>query len=60
MNTPLKGKALEEIERRTNAGKELASRFPELKGVSFAEFLEKCPLDLDFITANEMYEALQD
>jgi len=50
----------DEIERRTKAGCLLAKKFPELRGLSFDEFLEALPLDLDFITTHEMYEALQE
>lgn len=48
-----------EIERRSTLGYELAKKYPELRGLSFPDFLEKCPLDLDFITASEMHEALE-
>lgn len=47
-----------EIVNRTETGKLLAAKLPELKGGTFSEFLQKCPLDLDFITANEMYKAI--
>lgn len=51
----------QEITRREQMGKLLAEKFPELRGLSYDEFLEKCPLvsDLDFITLYEMYKALQ-
>lgn len=54
----MKDIALLEITRRTNSAKKLAKFFPELKGLSFQEMLEKCPVDLDFITANELHKAL--
>lgn len=46
------------IEERINNGKLLANKFPELKGLSFTEFMDKLPIELDFITANEMYDEL--
>lgn len=50
---------MEEISRRKNLGNTLAEKFPELKGLSWVEFLEKNPIDCDFITAHEMWEALK-
>lgn len=43
-------------------GQQLAQKFPELKRDSFEEFVENlydAGLELDFITANEMFEALK-
>jgi len=48
----------QEITERSKRGYLLASKFPELKGLSWEEFLLKLPVDLDFITANQMFEAL--
>lgn len=47
-----------EIERRTNTAEKLAKKFPELKGLTFEEFLSKLPLELDFITTSEMFKHL--
>ena len=47
-----------EIKKRGDTGKLLAKKFSEYKGLSWKEFLLKMPLDLDFITACEMYEEL--
>lgn len=47
-----------EIDLRSSSGKILAEKFSELKGLSYVDFLKNCPLELDFITSNEMYEAL--
>ncbi len=47
-----------EIERRSLNGKKLAKKFPELKGLSYEKFMEKLPIDLDFITSCEMYDEL--
>lgn len=50
-----------EIERRSERGKRLASRFADLpKGLSFTEFLLHPLIDdlnLDFVTASEMFDA---
>lgn len=46
------------IEERTNAGKALAVKFPELKGLPIGLMLSKLPMELDFITGNEMWLAL--
>lgn len=46
------------IAERTESAQELAKKFPELKGLSWMEFLEKLPMPLDFITASEMYDAI--
>jgi hypothetical protein len=46
------------IKERSNAGKLLAKKFPELKGLTYSEFLMKLPIELDFITSCEMYEAI--
>ena len=46
------------IQNRTSSGKLLAKKFPELKGLSWKKFQEKLPMELDFITANEMFKAL--
>ena len=58
------GKVLDnEIERREAQGRELAKRFPELKGLSFIDFLHKirqAGLGLDFIRENAMHEALNE
>jgi hypothetical protein len=55
------GAVLEDtIAHRTAAGKELAAKFPELKGLSFEEFVYRLPMDLDFITASEMYDAINE
>lgn len=52
-----------EIERRSERAKRLAKRFNSLpKGMSFVEFLlhpEIDALELDFVTASEMYDAYQ-
>lgn len=45
------------MDRQKN-GKMLAKKFPELKGLSWKKFIEKLPMGLDFITANEMFKAL--
>lgn len=49
------------IEARSQRGKRLAKRFADLpKGLSFREFLlhpDVADLDLDFITAHQMFEA---
>ena len=50
----------DEIQKRGQAGKLLASKFPELAGLSWIKFQEQCPLRLDFITACEMYDALNE
>jgi len=47
-----------EITKREQTGKLLALKFPELAGLSWIEFQERCPLRLDFITACEMYDTL--
>lgn len=49
----------QEIARRARVGKLLAQKFPELAGLSYAEFIERCPFDLDFITSCEMHDALR-
>ena len=46
------------IKERIEIGKDLAKRYPKLKGLSFEKFIEKLPLDLSFIEASEMYKAL--
>ena len=46
----------EEIKRRTENAKKLADKFPELKGLSFDQFIEKLPMELDFVTLSEMYD----
>ncbi len=46
------------IKGRSNNGEKLAKKFKELKGLSFSEFMDKLPMELDFITANEMFRAL--
>ena len=46
------------INKRNQNASKLAKKFPELKGLSFEEMLEKIPIELDFITANELYEKL--
>lgn len=46
---------------RKKMGQNLAKHYSKLKGLSFAEFIEKIPpelVDLDFITMSEMYNAL--
>lgn len=51
-----------EIARRTVTAKVLASKFQELKRDTFREFLlavDEAGLDLDFITASQMFEALK-
>ena len=48
----------EEISHRSSVGKLLAKKFPELKGLTYGEFVLKCPLDLDFITGCEMFDEL--
>lgn len=48
----------EEIKRRTSNAKLLAKKFPELKGLTYKEFLRQLPIDLDFVTSSEMYEEL--
>ncbi len=48
----------QEIGRRGRNGYLLAKKFPELRGLTWTKFLKKLPIDLDFITANEMFEAL--
>lgn len=49
------------LERRAERGKKLAKRFSDLpKGLTWKEFLlhpEIGALELDFITAHQMYEA---
>ena len=47
-----------EIKRRSNNAIELAKRFPDLRGLSFEKMLMKLPMDLDFITASELFEEL--
>lgn len=51
----------EEIRRRTERGKQLAKRYPDLKGLGYPAFLnrilDELP-DMDFITSSEMYDAL--
>lgn len=47
-----------EILRRQSNAEELAKKFPELRGLSYVEFLKKLPMDLDFITSSQMHEAL--
>ena len=46
------------IEERTKNAKVLAKKFPELKGLSFGDFCEKLPMELDFVTTAEMFEVL--
>lgn len=46
------------IKERSNNGRLLAKKFPELRGLSWKEFYRKLPMELDFITANEMFEEL--
>ena len=46
------------IKERTETAKLLASKFPELIGLSYEDFLMNCPIELDFITSCEMYKAL--
>lgn len=46
------------IEERTNNAKKLAKKFPEFKGLSWTEFLEKLPMELDFVTKSEMFDAI--
>jgi hypothetical protein len=51
----------DELKRRAENGKRLAKQFPELKGLAWAEFLVRLAEvqpDLDFVTASEMYDAL--
>lgn len=45
-----------EIKARENLGKELAKKYPELKGLPFEEFILKIPPDTNFITASVMFE----
>ena len=50
-----------EIARREAAGKKLAEKFPEWRGLDYGEFLLKLDetgLDLPFITACTMHEEL--
>jgi hypothetical protein len=51
------------IEARSERGKRLAKRFADIpKGLSFPEFLmqsDVADLDLDFITAHQMFEAYE-
>lgn len=49
----------EEVALREFKGKALAEKFPELKGLSWIEFMGKLPIPLDFIIAHEMWEALK-
>ena len=46
------------VNNRISNGKKLAKKFPELKGLSFNKFMEKLPMELDFITASEMHKEL--
>jgi hypothetical protein len=48
----------DEISQRSSNGQLLAKKFPELKGLSYQEFLLKLPINVDFITGCEMYDAL--
>ena len=48
----------EVIGKRTANAKLLAKKFPEFRGLSYSEFSEKLPIELDFITSCEMFEAL--
>ena len=49
-----------EIERRTERGKRLAEKYPELKGKTFTEFADAMlqEMEIDFVTCCEMYDAL--
>ena len=53
---------IKEIKKRTNQGQKLAIRYPKLNRKTYKEFLiasREAGLDLDFVTSNEMFEALQ-
>lgn len=55
--------ANKEIARRKANGRLLAKKFPELKGLGWFEFTQKLPIELvelDYITAREMWETLKD
>lgn len=47
-----------EIESRKSNAKKLAKKFPELKGLSYPEMLEKLPMELDFVTSSSLHEQL--
>ena len=40
---------------QSEVGKILASKFPELKRLSFSEFLQVLPFELDYFVAREMH-----
>mgnify|MGYP001616236820 CR=1 FL=1 len=46
------------INSRIKSGEILSTKIQELKGVSFEQFMVRLPVDLDFLTANEMFEEL--
>jgi hypothetical protein len=46
------------IAGRSSNGKKLAKKFKELKGLAWNKFMEKLPMELDFITAHEMFQEL--